>query len=1192
MLGQKQLYPPSAYISYVSTNIGDNNRGGSAILVRNSVASTLLNINSPLQVVAARIHTNKSYTICSLYLPPTQVITEQDISNLIRQLPKPFILMGDFNARDPFWGDSLTNANGKVILKIIESFNLCCLNDGSPTHYHSQTDSFTNIDLTICSGDILHDFNFSVLEFLFGSDHFPTMISTNIPSASNYLGRWNFNKAQWDIFYTFTSNINNYESFESVQSAIDYFNKFLLDASKSSIPKPPHTGGKPKIPWWNNDCQDALAAKKKAFRRFKRSRLQIDWMAYKKLRAKAKKTLRAARKESWQRYVSSINSKTPISVVWKRIKKMKNKYSSPRLPILKINGNLISDPFQTSEELAKSFAKFSSESNYSDKFRRLKRIKEKNPVVFTPSIIEEYNFPFSMDEFNQALNNTKNTAAGPDEISIQLIKQLAPEAKCFLLKLFNDIWTNGSFPTQWRDAIIIPIPKPDKDPQNPINYRPISLTSSICKLMERMVSSRLTWILENREIFAEEQFGFRKHHSTIDALTHLEHDIQQAFSRKEMVGAVFFDLEKAYDSTWRWNVLNQLKNIGLRGSLPLFIKNLLSNRTFKVRVGTSLSGTHSQMEGVPQGSVLSVLCFALAVNEVIPAIPNNIAKILYVDDLTIYCHGSYMPAIARRLQNAINKVMNWADQIGFKFSTKTKCMNFSRRRKRMEALDLFLSSTKIEEVHEKKFLGLVFDKKLSWKAHVSYLRNSCRQPLDLMTSLSHQTWGADRGMLQRLYTSLIRSKLDYCCHLYNSASKHNLDRLEPIQNRALRISSGAFRSSPALSLQVENNIPPLSCRRMQYSFLYYLRSHQFADSGSHKLISAVTPTFPNWHLRCLLDDSLAELNLQNINYSKCSHPPIPPWVSSPANVCLAHYSKKQKSDRELRAEFFSHASLHWGSAFIFTDGSRSDAGVTSAAFFEFNDVTYKHRLSPLANIFTAELFAIILSLRHLLDSTETNITIFSDSQSALQSLNKPSPTHPLLFIIHKLLNRMKEGKKQVNFCWVPGHVGIPGNEKADTAAKSANRPEIPLFEKVPPLDLKRTFIQHSISKWQSNWSAQLHNKLFNIKPRVREWPSSYQNLRRNEVVLSRLRIGHTRLTHRYLMEQQPPPICPSCQTRITVPHFLIECPTYQRQRNNCFPTLRLIPPAERMSFLLGDSDRLRISAVFKFLSEINIYREI
>ncbi|GFN91218.1 RNA-directed DNA polymerase from mobile element jockey [Plakobranchus ocellatus] len=115
----------------------------------------------------------------------------------------------------------------------------------------------------------------------------------------------------------------------------------------------------------------------------------------------------------------------------------------------------------------------------------------------------------------------------------------------------------GRHPPSWREASVVPIPKPGKDPSDPSNYRPIALTSCLCKTLEQMVNDRLVHVLESRNLLSNVQCGFRKDHSTLDHLVRLETFIKKAFARKKQVLAVFFDLEKAYDTTWRQRIYTE-----------------------------------------------------------------------------------------------------------------------------------------------------------------------------------------------------------------------------------------------------------------------------------------------------------------------------------------------------------------------------------------------------------------------------------------------------------------------------------------------------------------------------------------------------------------------------------------------------------------------------------------------------------
>ena len=215
---------------------------------------------------------------------------------------------------------------------------------------------------------------------------------------------------------------------------------------------------------------------------------------------------------------------------------------------------------------------------------------------------------------------------------------------------------------------MVPIPKPGKDLTDLQNYRPISLTSSVCKLYEKMVNKRLVESLERNRLLAEIQCGFRRNRATLDNLVRLDTYIRRTFAQKKEVVAVFFDLEKAYDPTWRYGILRDLPGAGLRGRLPIFVKNFLSNRVFKVRVGTRLSDVKRQMSGVPQDSTLRVTLFAAKIDSLVKVMAPKIFSSLSIDDLLIAFSDHSIHNIEKELQHNINHIYKYTEENEFKFS--------------------------------------------------------------------------------------------------------------------------------------------------------------------------------------------------------------------------------------------------------------------------------------------------------------------------------------------------------------------------------------------------------------------------------------------------------------------------------------------------------------------------------------------
>ena len=267
-------------------------------------------------------------------------------------------------------------------------------------------------------------------------------------------------------------------------------------------------------------------------------------------------------------------------------------------------------------------------------------------------------------------------------------------------------------------------------------------------------------------------------------------------------------MEKAYDTTWRYGILKDLHNFGLKGKLPNFIKSFLEDRTIQVRVGSTLSDLYDQEQGVPQGAILSTTLFNVKLNDIINCLDYKTDGSLYVDDFCICFRSKNMRTTERHLQQCLNRNEDWATRNGFKFSkSKTQCVHFCQQRKIHNDPALYIYGSQIPIAAESKFLGVIFDRKLSFIPHIKYVKAKCLKALNLLKMLSHTSWGADRTTLLHLYRSLIRSKPDYGSIVYGSARKSYLQMLDTVHNQGLRLALGAFRTSPVSSLNVEADEP-------------------------------------------------------------------------------------------------------------------------------------------------------------------------------------------------------------------------------------------------------------------------------------------------------------------------------------------------------------------------------------------------
>ena len=782
-----------------------------------------------------------------------------------------------------------------------------------------------------------------------------------------------------------------------------------------------------------------------------------------------------------------------------------------------------------------------------------------------------------------------NTAVGPDEIHYEFLKQLPSCSLDFLLQAFNEVWVSGTFPPSWKQATIIPIPKPGKDSTDPSNYRPIALTSCLCKTLERMINTRLIWFLESNGLITNFQCGFRSKRSTVDHLVRLETFVREAFIKKEHLTAVFFDLEKAYDTTWKYGIMRDLNDFGLKGRLPHFIDNFLSNRNFKVRVGTTLSDLQGQEEGVPQGSILSVTLFSIKINNIVKTLNPGVDCSLYVDDFLICYRSKHIHTIERQLQQCLNKIQKWALENGFKFSkTKTQCMHFCQLRRLHNDPVLKLDGVEIPVVDQYKFLGVIFDRKLSFIPHIKYLKAKCHKALQLLRVVAHTDWGADKSTLLKLYRSLVRSKLDYGCFIYGSARKSYLHCLDSIHHLGLRLALGALRTSPVESLYVEANEAPLSLRREKLALQYFTKLQSCPSNPAFDC--TINPKYQEYFARkesaiptfgIRLKSVLENSGFSNNNVHQTIIPEIPPWTlyRPRVNLELSNLSKRDTPSLVFIQKFNEIKNDHSYCTPIYTDGSKDNDRVGCGTVIQ--NSSFKQRLPSNASIFTAEVTAIDLALDAITESDDDYFIIFSDSLSVLLSLHNMKLDNPLILKLLEKLHHLSCAQKTIYLCWIPSHIGIRGNEAADLAAKESLNLDITTSQ-VPYTDLK-CHINHFISnKWQERWTSCANNKLFKIKSTLGVWPPGFRNSRKEEVVLSRLRIGHAYFSHSYILRQEDPPECTACQEIYSVRHVLIDCIDLGLIR----PRFYTVPDLKTLF------DTVSVDRILSFLKEVNLFDKI
>ncbi|GFW63675.1 CCHC-type domain-containing protein [Trichonephila clavipes] len=217
---------------------GPSVSGGVYIFTSLEVPSSSLPLHTSLQAVAVRIHSTSLITVCCLYLPPNAFIHQQDLNNLVDQLPAPFVILGDFNGHSTLWGSVKTNPRDRQIEQVLSDHCLCLLNHEEPTYFHEPTRSFHTLDLAICSLSLFPNLNLSVEKDLYNSDHFPVILSQDSDTGGKtFPPTYSYSRVDWSLFTQLAVITDAMVKTESVDTAVQEVTNVLIAAASLSIPK-------------------------------------------------------------------------------------------------------------------------------------------------------------------------------------------------------------------------------------------------------------------------------------------------------------------------------------------------------------------------------------------------------------------------------------------------------------------------------------------------------------------------------------------------------------------------------------------------------------------------------------------------------------------------------------------------------------------------------------------------------------------------------------------------------------------------------------------------------------------------------------------------------------------------------------------------------------------------------------------
>jgi hypothetical protein len=385
------------------------------------------------------------------------------------------------------------------------------------------------------------------------------------------------------------------------------------------------------------------------------------------------------------------------------------------------------------------------------------------------------------------LNLKPDKACGPDKVSPKLLKNAGRALIPSLLSLYTSSAKSNSVPDQWKNANISSLYKKDDETEKS-NYRPISLLCVPGKLMETCVSSTITTHLEDHELSHSHQWAYKKGHSTELLLVKMTEEWRRALDDNLVVGVVFVDFRKAFDSISHPVLLRKLQELGVSGNIWSWIKNYLANRHQVTVINGCVSKSKPVKFGVPQGSVLGPILFSLFCNDMPDIDDLEEGEVyMYADDTTLYAIAPNHDLVANILNRILGKLYKWCCENRLTpHPDKTEFMLMSRRKFIGPLQCIKLGESQIKQVVSTRCLGLQIDRNLSWNSHVSQLILSFSQKLNLLKSLYFLPIQAKLDF----YFKVVLPSITYGILIWGSCGKTMFNELERIHVRAAKVIFG------------------------------------------------------------------------------------------------------------------------------------------------------------------------------------------------------------------------------------------------------------------------------------------------------------------------------------------------------------------------------------------------------------------
>lgn len=803
--------------------------GGVAIYIRNNVKliEIINNVvpDDSFEQLWVKIKFNDNcIAVGVVYRPPNKssnvfISSFERVTQDVLLASDQIICCGDFNI-DMLRPNCLI---AERLLNILESYNLV-QHVKEPTRLCG--DSMSLLDLFICdstidveSCDILDNLNIE-------SDHFATLLSIKgcaEPERLKYIYARNIRNLNREAFIVDLQSapFSNLFYINNLNQKVEFFNQLIIELFNTHAPlvKYKLNRRRTRQPWLTDNIKLLMTLRQKALQKYKKTKLKIHWDYYKQLRNFTNHAIKAEKRA----YLNiALQNGANTRVLYKELSNL-NIYN-PRKKHVALPDNLLN-----LNELNKHFI-MASQTNTAPDAETLSKLQ-----LTVREGVGEFTFtPVDVNTVSIALKSIRSNAIGSDGIGLTMLCHCCPHVLIYITHIINCAIEINAFPTDWKVAYVIPVPK-NRKPSTFNDLRPISVLPLLSKLYEKILYEQLRSHVDLYSIIPHEQSGFRSKHSCASALLTVVDDIIQATDNAKLTALVLLDFTKAFDRINHTMLLGMLHNIGLSNASLTLIRNYIMGRIQYVKYDNALSEALEVVNGVPQGSILGPLLFVIYTSLFKDHII-NCSSHFYADDTQLYY--SFQESNSDAAVALINADLHSLFQIANKYClmlnpTKSQVMLFGNKNARKRTLPSFklvINGECLPVVDVVKNLGLYLDTELRFDKHISHVISKAFVQLKLI-------YAHFKVLLMKtkiiLCDALVLSHVNYCDVVYGPClTRYNAQRLQRVQNACVRAIYGLSKRQSVTSRLGDVGWLPLYRRR----FLHYA-------SLVHNLITGKVPIY-------------------------------------------------------------------------------------------------------------------------------------------------------------------------------------------------------------------------------------------------------------------------------------------------------------------------------------------------------------